>query len=337
MRVVEQLILHFWERGLLSRTEARHLIDRGFVRKEALLAWGVPVRAGNQPGRAADPWPCQHPDQEDVLAGRLPGKGKRGKVRPRPTGHDLVPLRALLAGHFAEREPFAALRELGNRLRPCAGWVEAATAVGGADLPELERALVALLNARPRALGELWFWADVGPLAAWAGGPQNAGPVASALATLLRATTPTEAGRIDQLVKAEEVKALLALLAGRRRFLAVLPRLAGLHFAQLGRWLVPPAGQAAGCWPALPWAMVLLYNARQTDGPPPGYPVAWEALSRPLQVLAWATFVAMEPGRAPGLLSEDFVGGGGAAAATRPEAVDRLRPTGLVCPLTWRV
>ncbi len=340
MRVIDELVRHFWERGELNRVQARYLIRHGFARPEDLRGWTAPAeadKAAEQPGRVDHYWPCHGPDEEDVLAGRGPAKARRGKARPRPAGHDLAPLRALLTGHFAARTPFAALTELGNRLRPCAGWADAAGAVAAAAPTAIEAALVGLLNVRPRALGELWFWFHIEPLADWAAQQDNVGPVAAALAVLLRATTPSQAGRASQLVKAAEVRDLLAVLAARRRFLAVLPGLYDRHFARLGQWLVRPAGQAAECWPGLPWAFVLLYNARQPVGSLPGYPVSWEALSRPLQALAWTTFHGLDSARAPRLLNAVFVNFWGEAAATRADAIDNVQSAGLVCPLSWRV
>src|SRR5262245_12941676 len=80
----------------------------------------------------------------------------------------------------------------------------------------------------------------------------KAGPVAVALARWRRATTLFEVGRIGQLLMAAEAQDLAVLLTARRRFLAVLLPLYEGYFGKLGQWLVPPAGQAAQCWPALP-------------------------------------------------------------------------------------
>src|SRR5262249_10589537 len=153
-----------------------------------------------------------------------------------------------LAGHFADREPYPALLELGNRLGRCRDWRTAARAVAAADPADLEVALVGLLNGRPRALGELWHWFDVEPLFKGAEDPANAGPVAEARARLRRPAPPAEVGRVGQLMKAAEVAALIDLLAARRAFLRLLPVLYHGHFASLARWLVPPAGVAADRW-----------------------------------------------------------------------------------------
>jgi hypothetical protein len=211
--------------------------------------------------------------------------------------------------------------------------------VGRLPLVGRQQRVVALFHARPRALGELWHWFDVEPLFGWAEDAANAGPVADALAKLLRAATPAEVGRIGQLMKAAEVASLTDLLAARRAFLRLLPALYHAHFAGLGRWLVPPAGAAADRWPALPWAFVLVYNATRgtVDLPPPGYEVKWQAVRFELLTAAMATAYTLAPVAfrellIPGLRDRDH---------PIPDERDRTRAAifdrPLYCPYTWRV
>src|SRR5205085_12485859 len=132
---------------------------------------------------------------EDELTGRNAGSRKAGGGKKKPTGHNLAPAAGKLADDFAAREPFPALVELADRRpgrRPCATWPDAAARIGAADAGDLETALVGLLTVRPRALGELWFWFDLEPLFEWAAREDNAGPVAEALARLMRAATPAQ-------------------------------------------------------------------------------------------------------------------------------------------------
>ncbi len=339
MRVIEQLIQHFWQSGELSRADVQTLLDHGFVRRESLSGWGDVEDDRESPCWEPDRWD-DVPDlwEEAGPVHRAGGKGRRGKERPTAVGHDLAPLCAILAEHFAARTPYRALEELGNRLRPCSDWPQAATAVGTTDVATLEGALVGLLNVRPRALGELWFWCDLGLLQMWSRLTANKGPVADALARLLRATTLFEAGRAMQLLKATEVQDLLALLAARRRLLAVLPALYDRHFGRLGQWLVPPTGQAVVSWPALPWAFLLLYNARRgsAEQVAPGYPRSWDELSDALRELAWTTAWSMDAARMPSLLP-DTVRSDPLFPAREPEHACPRVAMPLICPLNWRV
>jgi hypothetical protein len=198
---------------------------------------------------------------------------------------------------------------------------------------------VALLNSRARALGELWFWFDLEFVFDWTEHPDNAGPVADALGKLLRADTPGRVGRLDQLKKTPEVEALVDLLAARRPFLATLPALYDRHFDKLGQWLIQPAGVAAASWPALPWAFVLVYNARRgvVDAPPAGYPVDPHQLPFELLKAALAAAFPMDRVLVRELLLHHI--------REKPEPIPELgdlnkkavfdRP--LHCPYSWKV
>jgi hypothetical protein len=345
MRVIEQLVQHFWARGAITRDEALYLAKHGFV-KEADLPGLVadeprpePERPPQRPtGRDEETRAIEAEQLEDELIGRQ-GGGKRGGRKKKPSGHNLAPAAAALAGHFAGREPYPALVELGSRLRRCPDWPAAARAVAAADPTALELALVGLLNVRPRALGELWHWFDIEPLFTWAEDAANAGPVADALAKLMRAATPAEVGRLGQLMKAAEVPPLVDLLAARRAFLRLLPALYTGHFASLARWLVPPAGAAADRWPALPWAFVLVYNATRgtTDAPPPGYEVKWQAVAFELLAAAMATAYTL----APVAFRELLIPGLRDRSVPIPDEHDRTRDAvfdrPLYCPYAWRI
>lgn len=347
MRVIEQLVHHFWARGALTREEALYLVRHGFAREADLPGLLPPEQSEHPPTdaegdareyereaeadsrAAADKEAREAEELEDELVGRNAGSRKRGGKKKKPTGHDLAPAVATLAAHLAAREPYPALCELGNRLKPCATWHDAAKAVGAARPAALETALVGLLAARPRALGELWFWFDLESLYEWVDAGDNAGPVADALAKLLNEANPAQVGRLGQLLRAAEVQALTDLLPARRAFLNLLPVLFHAHFPKLGLWLVPPTGAALASWPALPWSLVLVYNARHgtADQPPPGYPVDPTPLDARLLRLALTTAVAQAPVAVRELLIHGLIDRDPAPAFART----------LHCPFTWRV
>ncbi len=358
MRVIEQLVHHFWARGALTREDATFLVKHGFAREadlpgfakeedlseellKTILEEAIELEGEHEEGdiSAADVKAREAEELEDELVGRNAGSRKSGGKKKKPTGHDLAPATAALGAHFAAREPYPALSELGCRLKPCADWRDAARAVSAARPEALETALVGLLTARPRALGELWCWFDLEPLFDWTDDAENAGPVADGLSKLLRTVNLGQVGRLGQLLKAAEVQALLDLLPARRAFLNLLPTLYHAHFPKLGQWLVPPAGAAAKCWPALPWAFVIVYNARHgtASAPPLGYPVDAKKLAFGVVRNALATALPLAPVAVRELLI--------ARLRDRDEPVpDRAHwekylvfDRELYCPFTWRI
>jgi hypothetical protein len=342
MRVIEQLVHHFWARGALTREEALYLVQHGFAREEDLpgligqereinpATYKPPTKSEDRRDPDAETSAIEAEQLEDELVGCNAGSRKGGGKKKKPTGHNLTPLAVNLAVILATREQFPALCELGCRLKPCASWRDAAKAIGSTTPEALETALVGLLNARPRAFGELWFWFDLEALFEWADHPDNAGPVADGLSKLLRTDNPAQVNRLGQLLKAVEVQMLLDLLAARRAFMNMLPVLYHAHFPKLGQWLVPPTGAAALPWPSLPWSFVIVYNARHgtADSPPLGYELDLDALSDQLLRVALTTALA----QAPVAVRELLIHGLSDSDKTRP--VFARKPH---CPFTWRV
>lgn len=284
MRVIEQLVQHFWMRGSITRDEARYLIQHGFIREGELSGFAAERgRPEGEPdsheiGLGEDDEKARRAEElEAELTGRQ-GGGKKGGKKKQPTGHNLAPAAAVLASHFAAREPYPALLELAGGLRPRATWTEAARVIGAATPDDLDVALVGLLNARPRALGELWYWFDLEPLFRWAEDKANAGPVAAGLGKLMRVANRNQVGRAGQLMKAAEFRSLADLLDARRAFRGILPRLYDRHFARLGQWLVPPAGPAAACWTTCVLAFIMVYSAK--EGTEHDWPAGYEVSVR---------------------------------------------------------
>jgi hypothetical protein len=347
MRVIEQLVLHFWNRGALSQDEVIYLVKHGFVRQEDLPGlFEEPTSTVPESESEVEPADRRYDREgvhveelEDELTGRNSGGGKKGGKKKKPAGHNLAPAAACLANHIAEREPYPALIELGSRLGPCGNWRDAARCIASSRPEELEAALLALLDHRPRALGELWFWFDLEQLFDWTEQPANAGPVAEGIRKLMRADTPARVGRLEQLKKAVEVQALIDLLAARRPFLAQVPKLYESHFDKLGLWLIPPGGIAARSWPSLPWAYVIVYNARNgtADEPPPGYLLPLTLVHPYVVMNALQTAFPMEPRGVRELLLHDVRQRLDPMPTFRDLAVNMVFDRPLFCPYTWKV
>ena len=52
MKVIQQLIGHFWERGALTPEEAHYLVEHGFIRAEELEGYGPWAQAWAEATRA---------------------------------------------------------------------------------------------------------------------------------------------------------------------------------------------------------------------------------------------------------------------------------------------
>ncbi|HEV3439313.1 MAG TPA: hypothetical protein VG122_18245 [Gemmata sp.] len=346
MRVIEQLVQHFWTRGALTRDEAAYLVQHGFVREDDLAGFVESPHGTDaeefenlRDNPRFDPADLHAEELEDELTGRKAGGGKKGEKKKKPAGHNLAPAAAHIAAHIAMREPYHALHDLGCRLGPCGTWRDAARRIAATTSIDLEMAMIGLLISHPRSLGELWFWFDLEPLFVWTESVDNAGPVAEGIGKLLRADTLNRVGRLDQLKKAPEIQALIELLAARRQFLTLLPALYNRHFDKLGLWLIPPAGVALVSWPSLPWAFVIVYNARNgtVDEPPSGYllpldHVPWRVIQDALR-----TAFPIDPQAIRELLLHHI--------RERPDAMpdqsdlwrNMVFDRPLYCPYTWKV
>ena len=123
MKVLNQLIQHFWDRGALSLDQAHYLVEHGFVKAADLDNYvpRPPEPEEADAAMAAEPVEVLLPDEwdqrEEVLVEKPAGK-KRGKAAPKLPEYDLARLRDGVVAALAEREDyFPALVELAERLR----------------------------------------------------------------------------------------------------------------------------------------------------------------------------------------------------------------------------
>jgi len=230
MRVIEQLVQHFWARGAITRDEALYLAGHGFVRESDLPGLVVGDReidphtyepAGGDDGRPWE-WPDREDEKarqaeqlEDELTGRggRPGRG-RGRPRRKALRRKQAALSALVARCFAGQTACPAVLALGNRVRPCGTWREAVRALtqrGG------RRTGLTLLRGDPQACRELAACLDVGPLLNRDGGADTA--VERWLRELIadRHASPERARRARRILGLPEVRDLMKVIWLQRR------------------------------------------------------------------------------------------------------------------------
>jgi len=83
MRVVEQLILHFWERHGLTRAQADYLVRHGFISADQLRDYDLEAAA---PTPEAQPAAPAEPNEAARTAMRPRRGDRRGQERVGPPG-----------------------------------------------------------------------------------------------------------------------------------------------------------------------------------------------------------------------------------------------------------
>jgi hypothetical protein len=345
MKVIQQLIEHFWARGALTTDEAHYLVEHGFITAEELQGY-EPQEPNPEPRE--DPevaaWPSREvllPDEldvhQDALEGRPAGPRKRGgRSGDKVPGYELEDLCRDLGLVFEGRAAaWPALVALGRRLGPCTTWQEAAVLIRQADGAALGRALVRALDNRPERLGELWDCVDTEGFHDLLSLGRVCGAVARSFGRLLRAAGAHQFGSAAWLLKGPEVQALANLLQVRRQLLAALPFLYDRHFPRLSRGLNRSRGRTRA-WEPLSWGLVLLYNARAREGgtfPPPGYVLGKRPAFEDWRQ-AWTTALALDPPCVTRFFTRHY---GGLRELPEEEEANRLWDVEVYCPGAWKV
>src|SRR5262245_8312339 len=107
MKVITQLIKHFWQRGALTPAEIDYLVQHGFIRSRDLPGYSPPPE---EPAAAVPPLsiigtvsPASPLDSvEDSLVRRRPKRG--GRAQPRGRVVEIKELCARVAAELARRQ-----------------------------------------------------------------------------------------------------------------------------------------------------------------------------------------------------------------------------------------
>ncbi|MFN4260044.1 MAG: hypothetical protein ACK4RK_12180 [Gemmataceae bacterium] len=339
MKVIQQLIEHFWQRGALTLVEAHYLVEHGFVLPEDLDGYVPPPLEPDVPERPPVEvlWPGPMELRQEALEEQNPPqRKKKRKTGVKLPEYDLKTLCAELGAIFQERAvPLQALTHWGNRLGGCATWEEAAVLLRHADEAICRRELAQLLRRQPGLLLDLWEGVDTERVHALLVREGARGPVARGLRYLLRVNDAAHLGALAWILQGEELQALANLLHARRRLLAAIAALYGEQFPLLSRgFRQPPAAGSAAA--VLAWGLILLYNARahrQGRFPPTGYRLE----KRPLFAAwrqAWTAALSLD---SPCMTRYFVLHYGGMRDLQEQEAWDRPWDEGVFCPDGWKV
>lgn len=255
MKVITQLIRHFWERGALSREQADYLLDQGFARKADLPGFVPLPEPAPPPPRVVEvlaPHPLELATEHLEPPPRRPGRGgpKGGFV---PEADDL---KVWLRKQFARRRrAFGSLVRLAERFGPTAAWHDAAIRIRQIKLDRFVKGLSAALRAQDVALGSLWQAVDPEPFYARMEDATLRGPTVRAFRMLLALHDAPRLGKYAWILRLAEVQAVCNLLQAHRRLLVATHQLQQHHAPTLAAAL----GHSSP--PVLSWALLLLYNA----------------------------------------------------------------------------
>jgi hypothetical protein len=266
MKVIAQLIRHFWQRGALSSEEAAYLVRHGFVRVRDLPGYQEkPGKADN--AQRFEPFsltpPAGPPDGFDLVEEQLVRRSSRGlrSHRYRKKVLNEKDLCQRVETELLRRRPWLRqLTKLAGRIEPCDGWESAAAALRQIPPQRFSRELNAALAADAAVLPKLWQAIDIEPFHRLVRDDEIRGRAAHAYAALLVASDPSALGKYSWMLKHEAMQRVINLRVVYRRFLFGLTRLYHRDRNLLARAL------SGRCDPALFWALVLLHNANRTPG-----------------------------------------------------------------------
>jgi hypothetical protein len=334
MKVLNQLVRHFWDRGALSEDQAHYLVEHGFIRAEELENYSAREESPEDiRAYTPDPVVVLPPDTWDEQAEQLDESRPRakkvgGKAGAKTPDFDRAQLQSALAAELKNRARFTpALVELASRTVD--SWEDAALALRQATPERLRDLLVRATSTRPAIVGELWACLRGEPFHEIVGTDDARGPVARAYNLLLRATTPAELRQVGWLLRLPEACVVSNLVQVRRNFLAALAWMYEHRRVKLGRCVQRPSRSLPG-WDTLAFGFVLLHNARghASRRKPTGYVLSREADDVKLRD-AWTIAMSLDRVATTPFFTRMF-----AKARTGDESPDAFH---LYCPNDWKV
>ncbi|MBW3543781.1 MAG: hypothetical protein KY476_26330 [Planctomycetes bacterium] len=332
MRVITQLIRHFWERRALEPPEVDYLVRHGFIRPRDLPGYKPPrpdeplVFSTDLPLVDVEPPGPLELTEESLVRRTAPRRRFQPAKGMLSVGELVERLRAEYARRAVDLESLLAL---GSRFARCGDWSEAAVELRQLPLETFYEGLCAGLRTGDVLFGDLWQAVDPEPFHSLIANEEIRGRAARSFAALLIAEDMAELGRYGWILKHDEAKALVNLRVLHRRLLEVLRRLydddRGLLAQAMGR----------NCDRVQFWALVLVYNARRDRGlgETPDYGREYGPLALPGRgqwLQAWACALRMDSRPATRLLVDCY---GDEMLEGDEETHLCERP--MMCPVGW--
>ena len=349
MRVLQQLIRHFWQRGALSLDQAHYFVEHGFVRPEDLHDYQPRPQdeeadgGADKSGRPA-PRPPSLPilpdaldETETDLADQPEVKRKRKKQPPKVP--DLTPeelgerLEAILKSRAAS---LPALVELARPDYSRRDERMAAVVLRHVEESQFPRRLLRAVRARPALLAQLWECLDDQPFHDLVAEDGVKGKAVRAFEAILRSCHPGLWGPGAWALQIPAVQTVANLLAVRCRLLPAVAWLYDNQWTALAHCLQRPP-RPRRSWEGLGFGMVLLYNARArlTKRTPSGFALA-KRLPASGWREAWTNAVSLDPVAVTPYLIQVF-GKVPDPADPASEDLSAREDVELICPNDWKV
>ncbi|MCG8583523.1 MAG: hypothetical protein MI757_02295, partial [Pirellulales bacterium] len=287
MKVITQLIQHFWQRGALSMPEIEYLLNHDFVRAHDLPGYTpreVTIADVMHPG---DTSVSLEPDEFDFVEEELVRRAPAARRGPRQASSDELSeedvCQKLRAEYERRRVDLRSVHALGERFAEVADWKQAASELRDVSAERLYEGLCDELREGDVLLGDLWQASDPEPFHELLDDDETAGRAARAFSALLVATGPDALGKYGWILKYDDMQALVNLRVLNRRLLKCLHRL---------YWddrLLLTHAMARNSDPVKFWTLVILYNAHRDPhlGEEPRYGVEYGPVKEPKSQEVW--------------------------------------------------
>jgi hypothetical protein len=334
MKVLHQLIKHFWQRGALTKEQADYLVEHGFIRPGELEHYEPPVAVTEEaaPVRILPP-PDPLYDKEEELS-RSASARHKGKA-PRMPDYSAESLGADLRMVLGAREIYApALGKL-SPCQPIGTSIQDAAHVRHQSPEAFRQRVCQLLELTPNLLAKWWECLDPEPFYLLLAQPGVRGAVARAFATILNSAAPGEWGPSAWLLKVAEVQTVANLLAIRRQMLPAVRWLYDKNRDTLDRCVRRPS-RPPRSWTGLGLGLVIARNARawRAKRRPSGYALT-RLPSSDIWQEAWTTAIGLDAQRVIPYCVHIL--------GNHPSQVERalgdfaITDRQLICPAAWKI
>jgi hypothetical protein len=336
MKVITQLIRHFWERGALTPLEVEYLLRHDFVRAGDLAGYKPRKKPLLDDVSHLRPVvPIVPPSNLEVVEETLVRRGPlvRAKRHEPKSGVLAVDdIRHRLNAEFDRREhDLDSVLALGKRFDQVDDWRRAASEIHSVSQQRFHRQLCAELRGEDVLLGDLWQASDPEPWHLLIDDEEVRGRAARSFVALLTSTGPDTLGKYSWILKYDEMQAVINLRVLHERLLESLRKI-----FRRDRLLLTQA-LAKNSDPVQVWALVLLYNAHRSRrlGDQPDYGKEYGPVEPPefgAWKHAWTAALRMDSTAVTQLLVDCYRG-------------DELDDVGygmhcnraLMCPVGWRL